>query len=44
LTLGDADFIDEAVTVDLSQVNAGSTDGPQTAANDGTVETANMAL
>jgi hypothetical protein len=42
--LGDADFLDEAVTTDPSRVNAGSTGGPQTAANAGTVESANMAL
>jgi integrase len=42
--LGDADFLDEAVTADPSRVNAGSTEGSQTAANAGTVESADMAL
>ena len=42
--LGDADFLDEAVTADPSRVNAGSTEGPQTAANAGTAESADMAL
>jgi hypothetical protein len=39
--LGDAD---EAVTADPSQVNAGSTEGSQTAANAGTAKSADMAL
>jgi hypothetical protein len=42
--LSDADFLDEAVTADPSRVNAGSTEGPQTAANAGTTEGADMAL
>jgi hypothetical protein len=42
--LGDADFLDEAVTADLSRVNAGSTEGPQTAGNSWTVESSDMAL
>jgi integrase len=31
--LGDAEFLDDVVTSDPSRVNAGSTEGPQTAAN-----------
>jgi hypothetical protein len=42
--LGDADFLDEAVTADPSRVNAGSTEGPQAAANAGTEGSADMAL
>src|ERR671916_29657 len=42
--LGDADFLDEAVTADPSRVNAGSTEGPQTAGNTRTAESADMAL
>jgi hypothetical protein len=41
--LGNADFVDEAIT-DPSRVNAGSTEGPQTAANAGTAESADIAL
>jgi hypothetical protein len=41
--LGDAEFLDEAVTADASQVNAGSTEGSQTAATAG-AESADMAL
>jgi hypothetical protein len=33
--LGDADFLDAAVCSDPAQVNSGSTEGPETAANDG---------
>jgi hypothetical protein len=42
--LGDANFLDEAVTADPSRVNAGSTEGPQTAAHAGTAESADTAL
>jgi hypothetical protein len=42
--LGDADFLDEAVLADPSRVNAGSTEGPQTAANAATPESADIAL
>jgi hypothetical protein len=42
--LGDADFLDEAVTADPSRVNAGSTEGPQTAGDIRTAESAVMAL
>jgi hypothetical protein len=42
--MGDADFLEEAVTADPSRVNAGSTEGPQTAVNAGTAESADMAL
>ena len=42
--LGDADFLDEAVTANPSRVNAGSTESPQTAANAGTTESVDMAL
>jgi integrase len=42
--LGDADFLHQAVTADPSRVNAGSTEGPQTAANGGAAERADMAL
>jgi hypothetical protein len=42
--LGDADFLDEAVTADPSRVNGGSTEGSQTAANARTAESADMAL
>jgi hypothetical protein len=42
--LGDADFLDEAVTADPSPVNAGSTEGPQTAGNTRTAASADTAL
>src|SRR5918996_4603131 len=42
--LGDADFLDEAVTADPSRVNAGSTEGPQAAANAGAADSADIAL
>jgi hypothetical protein len=42
--LRDADFLDQAVSADPSRVNAGSTEGPQTAANAATPERAGTAL
>jgi hypothetical protein len=42
--LGEAAFLDEAVTADPSRVNAGSTEGPRTAANAGTGQSTDMAL
>lgn len=42
--LGDADFLGQAVTADPSRVNVGSTEGPQTAGNTRTAESADMAL
>jgi hypothetical protein len=42
--LGDADFLNEAVTADTSRVNVGSTESPQTSATAGTAESADMAL
>ena len=41
--LGDADFLHEAVTADPSRVNAGSTEGPRTAASAARRDSADMA-